>query len=85
MTLEEESSHIKNYSVLFPYLQDFFLINRAYMELRQLIIHSTVIFQDQFRVSKFKFCKVAVLQSHSRDTTTHYFLNTTGSAGLAAG
>lgn len=88
MTLEEESSHIKNYSVPFPYLQAFLLINRAYMilymELRQLIIHSTVIFQEQFRVSKFRFCKVVVLQSYSRDTKTHYFLNTTCSAESAA-
>lgn len=50
MILEEELSHIKNYSVPFPYLRAFF-INSAYMtlhmELRQLI-HSTIIFQDQF-------------------------------------
>lgn len=68
MILEEESSHIKNYSVPFPYLQAFF-INGAYMimyvELRQLIIHSTIIFKDQFKVSKFRFCKLAVLQPYS--------------------
>lgn len=86
MILEEELSHTKNYSVPFPYLQAFF-INSAYMtlytELRQLI-HSTVIFQDQFKVSKLRFCKVAVLQPYSWDTETQYFPNTTCSEGSAA-
>lgn len=68
MTLEKESSNTKNYSVPFLYLQAFFN-NRVYtilhMELRQFAIHSTIVFQDQFQVSKFRFYKVTLLQPYS--------------------